>query len=96
VTADSTGTARAALTCLDALGQNLRGRGFKAELVRDGNGPGLRVTHGTVPQLADTVYMAPFDGGWWFWWSWADRISPVSDVDSAAFKIAYVLTPYAQ
>jgi hypothetical protein len=27
----------------------------------------------------------------WFWWSWAERIAPVSDVTTAAGKVATVL-----
>jgi hypothetical protein len=50
-----------------------------------------------VTELSETVHVAPAsDGGWWFWWSWNDPIARVSDVDAAAFKIAYVLTSQAR
>ena len=35
------------------------------------------------------------DGSWWLSWSWGDRIARLTEVESAAFKIAYVLTPQA-
>jgi hypothetical protein len=42
------------------------------------------------------VYAAPAeDGSWWLWWSWADQLAPIDEIDTAAFKIAYVLTPSA-
>jgi hypothetical protein len=36
--------------------------------------------------------VAAADGAWWLWWSWADQLAQIDDVDTAAFKIAYVLT----
>jgi hypothetical protein len=89
--------AQRAAVQLAALADNLAGRGFLAHhLMQAGQHPCLAVASRSVPQLSETVYAAPApDGGWWFWWSWADRIAPVSEVESAAFKIAYVLTPHA-
>jgi hypothetical protein len=31
------------------------------------------------------------DGRWWFWWSWAERISRADDLDGAAAVISRVL-----
>jgi hypothetical protein len=88
--------AQQAAAQLGALADNLAGRGFAAHLTQAGKHPCISVASRSVPQLSETVYAAPApDGGWWFWWSWADRIAPVSEVESAAFKIAYVLTPHA-
>ena len=28
----------------------------------------------------------------WFWWPWADRIAPVTDVSTAADRVARVLS----
>jgi hypothetical protein len=80
---------------LGALAENLTGRGFAAYVTHAGRYACLSVANLAVPRLAETVYAAPADGAWWFWWSWADRIARVSDVETAAFKIAYVLTPQA-
>jgi uncharacterized protein with LGFP repeats len=56
----------------------------------------VNVASQSVPQLSETVSAAPADDGtWWFWWSWGDRIAPVGEVETAAFKIAYVLTAQA-
>ena len=88
--------AREATRQLEALAKDLEVQGFAAQLVDTGGYTGVRVTHRVVSQLSETVCAAPAgDGTWWFWWSWADQIAPVSDVQIAAFKIAYVLTPAA-
>jgi hypothetical protein len=79
---------------LDDLAANLDRRGFSTQIsARDGR---LRmlVRNRAVLQLSDAVYAAPAeDGAWWLWWSWADQLAPIDEVESAAFKIAYVLTP---
>jgi len=86
--------AREAVARLEALAEDLEARGFAARLVDVGGYAAVRVAHRVVSQLSETVYAAPAVGGaWWFWWSWADPIVPVSEVETAAFKIAYVLTP---
>jgi hypothetical protein len=78
---------------LEALAENLRGRGFSAHVSQVGRYACVNVANVAVRQLAETVYVADADGAWWFWWSWADRITRISEVETAAFKIAYVLTP---
>jgi len=75
------------------LADNLTGQGFTAQVTHAGKYPRADVAHRSVPQLSETVYAAPADGGtWWFWWPWADRIAPVSEAETATFKIACVLT----
>jgi len=37
--------------------------------------------------IGEDIYVADE----WFWWSWAERIAPVSDVTTAAGKVATVL-----
>ena len=78
---------------LGALAENLRSRGFSARVTQAGRYGCVRVASLAVPQLAETIYLARADDAWWFWWSWADRIAKASDIETAAFKIAYVLTP---
>ena len=86
--------AREAVARLEALAEDLEARGFAARLVDVGGYAAVRVAHRVVSQLSETIYAASAgDGMWWFWWSWADPIVPVSEVETAAFKIAYVLTP---
>ena len=94
--ASGEGAAREAAGQLEALAKDLEVRGFAARLVNSGGRMGIRVTHRVVSQLSETVYAGTSgDGTWWFWWSWGDQIVPVSGVQTAAFKIAYVLTPPA-
>jgi hypothetical protein len=43
--------------------------------------------------LEENVYVdRGSDGLWWFWWSWAERISIADELDSAATSIARVLS----
>jgi hypothetical protein len=80
---------------LQALAEDVQKRGFATDVMQGSRHAGLSVVNRSVPQLSETVYIAPADdGSWWFWWSWADRLAPINDVDAAAFKIAYVLTPH--
>ena len=96
MTASGQEAAREAAGQLEALANDLEARGFAARLVNSGEHMGIRVAHRVVSQLSETVYAGPAgDGTWWFWWSWGDQIAPVSDAQTAAFKIAYVLTPPA-
>jgi len=42
--------------------------------------------------LEDNVYVNQGkDGLWWFWWSWAERISIADDLDAAATAVTRVL-----
>src|SRR5689334_9508250 len=95
MTATDADAARKAAMQLGSLAVNLRGRGFTARVTRAGARGCVSVASPSLPQLSETVYAAPADGTWWFWWSWGDRIAPVGEVETAAFKIAYVLTPQA-
>jgi hypothetical protein len=79
---------------LEALAADLSKRGFTATIAMGGRYPRLMVVNKAASRLSEDIYAAPTsDDGWWFWWSWAERIAPIGDVDSAAFKIAHVLTP---
>lgn len=96
MTANDADAAERAAAQLGALAENLEARGFTAHVTQAGGRACAGVANRSVPQLSETVHAAPAeDGTWWFWWSWADRIAPVSEVETAAFKIAYVLTPHA-
>jgi hypothetical protein len=79
---------------LEALAENLAGRGFHAHVMQAHGQVCACVSNRSAPQLSKTIYAAPAaDGSWWFWWSWADRIALVSDIETAAFKISYLLSP---
>jgi hypothetical protein len=57
-----------------------------------GRVPSLQVLNPAAPALAEDVYADRCeDGSWWFWWSWAERISAAGDLEQAATRIAHVL-----
>ncbi len=69
-------------------------RGLHARLlIQPQHPPRLRVINPEAATLTELISAAPLDGVWWFWWSWAERITPVNEVASAAQRIQYVLTP---
>jgi len=79
---------------LEVLASDLSARGLATTIVAGRSHSCVRVVNKNAPQMCEDVYAAPAgDGSWWFWWSWADRIAPLGDVDAAALKIAYVLMP---
>src|SRR5690242_6554505 len=58
-----------------------------------GRVPSVYVTNPGARALEENVYAnCGKDGLWWFWWSWAERISMADDVDAAATVIARVLS----
>ena len=80
---DSTDTA-----ALESLGAELNARGFDAHLVTPGGKqPWLAVRNPRAEVMSEDV-MAQ---GGWFWWPWADRIAPATDVPAAAARVATVL-----
>ncbi|MGD0559730.1 MAG: hypothetical protein ABSA93_32775 [Streptosporangiaceae bacterium] len=87
-------TASDAVRQREALAQELTARGFHAEMKSVDGYECVHVVSRTVPELAEDVRAFPdSDGIWWFWWSWDDRITDIGEVEAAAFKVAYVLTP---
>lgn len=92
MTSGTTVTADGAMKGLDALGANLDRRGFMTTVMEGGGPPCVRVVSRVTAQLSENVYAAPADdGSLWFWWSWAERIAPISDVGVTADKVARVL-----
>jgi hypothetical protein len=88
--------AREAVTQLEALAKELAERGFETRVTNDDDMPGLIVLNPAMLSSRETIAIAaPDDGACWFWWSWGARIARITDVETAAFKIAYVLTPPA-
>jgi hypothetical protein len=87
---------RLAIGQLEALASDLAGRGFDTNLTHDGRTTGLSVVNQAIPGHRENIAARPDKNGtWWFWWSWGDRITRITDIEAAAFKIAYVLTPHA-
>jgi hypothetical protein len=57
----------------------------------DGRFPRLTVRH-PAGEAADVYAWRGQDGGWWFWWPWAERIAPGAEPERAAAAVERVLT----
>jgi hypothetical protein len=89
------GDVRAQAVYLEKLADELTHRGFEAWLMAPPDRkPTLYVTNPGARALEENVYVAPCDGINWFWWSWAERISVVDDLDMAATTITRVLASH--
>ena len=92
-TASTAGNAR---SYLEPLAESLREKGFLASVTRIGNGPSfIEVVNRATPDLAESIFAARSGDEWWFWWSWAEHIAPVAEIEFTAGRIAHVLTPAA-
>jgi hypothetical protein len=88
--------AHAAAGQLRLLADDLERRGFVVSVTGADGGARLTVVSNAVAQVDASLSIAPDDNGaWWFWWPWGDRLALACDVEAAAFKVAYVLTPQA-
>ena len=79
---------------LEKLADELSHRGLEAWLMAPpGRKPSVYVVNPAARALEENVYADRCgDGMWWFWWSWAERISIADDLDAAATAIARVLS----
>jgi hypothetical protein len=85
-----------AVAQVEALAADMAGRGFETAVSRDDGTLSLSVINRAAPGSRENIAARPADdGSWWFWWSWGERIARITEVEAAAFKIAYVLTPQA-
>lgn len=77
----------------DGLAEVLARGGLRTHLVTSPGRPAyLHVVNPAAAALAEDVYLARSqDGGWWFWWPWAERIAAGDDLDGAAMMIRRVL-----
>jgi hypothetical protein len=77
----------AAVMALERLAAELDPGEFATTLVAgDARVPYLDVATRS-PQLSETIYV--LDGS--FWWSWQERLTPITDVPTAAARVAAVL-----
>jgi len=61
---------------LESLGTELGRAGWATRLrIVPGRAPSLHVQNPAAAQLAETIWAAPKDDGFWFWWSWAEPIA---------------------
>ncbi len=83
----------AGTTDLENLAAELDGQTYAVTLVTAaGRRPCLSITNRQAVQLTEFIYAAPADDReQWFWWSWAQRIAPVTDPSGAAAAVDRVL-----
>jgi hypothetical protein len=92
VSDDAAALTRARIAYLENLGDELRARGFAVRLTIPREGPpSLHVVNPRASALAENILAESTEGGWWFWWSWAERIAPAEDLGSAADRVVRVL-----
>jgi len=95
MTPDDTGTAalvKTRMEYLEELGEQLVRRGFRVRLnVPRGQAPSLHVMNPDASALTENILAERGADGWWYWWSWAERIAAASDTPAAAERIARVL-----
>ena len=81
-------TVAAASAALERLAAALEPKEFITVLVtRTGRRPRLTVASRRT-QATEDIYADD-----WFWWSWAERIAPVSDPMTAAHQVTTLLRP---
>jgi hypothetical protein len=84
------------LEYLEILGEELARRGMQVRMVLPpGRVPSLYVVNPEARALEEHIYAGcGSDGTWWFWWSWAERISATEDLRDAATAIVRVLASH--
>ncbi|MGH3251021.1 MAG: hypothetical protein ACRDOI_33095 [Trebonia sp.] len=87
------GNPASATVYLDKLAEELTNRGLQAWLMAPpGRVPSVYITNPGARALEENVYVnRGKDGLFWYWWSWAERISIADDLDAAASTISRVL-----
>lgn len=87
---------------LRALELGLRRHGMKCELDTRALWPRLRVyspyeaSPPSVAEFENSIVAARFDDGWWFAWLWAEKITEVTNIQTAADRIALELGPVSE
>jgi hypothetical protein len=86
---------RAAVDCLNRLGEALADYGFSCQVVCPRGTPVYaRIRNDACPELRDDISCFPPEGKeLWFWWSWGERIAPATEVFHVVTKVIYVLAP---
>jgi hypothetical protein len=82
--ATTSAAAQTAISLLEALGTELGRAGWATRLlIVAGRAPSLHVQNPVAAQLTETIYAAPKDDGFWFWWSWHEPIAQTSPETAA-------------
>ena len=84
--------ARTRIEYLERLGDELTGRGMRVRVtVPRGRPPSLHVMNPDASALTENILAESGVDGWWYWWSWAERIAVADDVAGAADLVVRVL-----
>ncbi|MEU8340309.1 hypothetical protein AB0C74_01305 [Spirillospora sp. NPDC048832] len=98
MTPDDTGTAAPSKTrieYLEELGGELTKRGLRVRLTLPrGQSPSLHVLNPDAAALTENIMAEQGADGWWYWWSWSERIAAADDVATAADRVAAVLAAH--
>ena len=94
ITVEAKGNHAAESVYLDKLAEELTHRGLEAWVMAPpGRVPSVYVVNPAARALEENVYVnRGSEGLYWFWWSWAERISIADDLDGAATAIKRVLS----
>ncbi|MEV4259183.1 hypothetical protein AB0J52_39000, partial [Spirillospora sp. NPDC049652] len=83
-----TGTAalvKTRIEYLEELGDELSRRGLRVRLAMPrGHGPSLHVTNPDASALTENILAEQDADGWWYRWSWGERLAPAGAVAEAA------------
>lgn len=79
------------VACLEKLAAEIGSGDYAVKLVTAARHPHLHITNCQARQLTEDTYC----DGRYFWWSWAERITPVTDVTAAAAAISRVLQAFS-
>jgi hypothetical protein len=90
---DETATlSKTRLAHLERLGEELSERGFVVRMSQPRGGPpSLHVVNPNASALAENILADDGDDGWWYMWSWAERIAAAEQVGKVAERVARVL-----
>jgi len=73
---------------LERLAAGLDDKAYAVSLVTgQGRRPHLHITNRNATVLSENIYV----GDDWYWWGWAERIAPVSELTAAVESVARVL-----
>jgi hypothetical protein len=82
---------------LERLGDELIRRGLRVRLtVPVGTAPCLHVMHPDASALSENILAEPGADGWWYWWSWAERIAAAHDLGTAVDRVVEVIGSTAE
>jgi hypothetical protein len=84
----------AAVSGLARLGEAFGAHGFSHEVICPTSAPAfVRVANTSVGRMRDDITCAPCgpQDELWFFWSWGERMVPVTDLAGAVRRIGYVL-----